>query len=86
MNLKDAANITRPMSHEDKSDVGAMAEEARLPDVDYLFLIDSLKYAYPHYGDPIEEAYHNGTDEELGRAFREQIEAYREEVRETRDD
>ena len=86
MKAKEAANITRPLSHEDEMEIRGMTEEARLPVVDYVFIIEAISNAMPEEADTILAAYNivNGNDYNwiwsLGEAVRIQIEKYRQEI------
>ncbi len=80
MKAKEAANITRPLSHEDEMEIKEMTEEARLPVVDYIFIIEAISNAMPEEADMILEAYNNDYNWILGEAVRIQIEKYRLEI------
>ena len=81
MKAKDAANIVRPLSHEDEMEIRGMTEEARLPVVDYVFIVEAISNAMPEEADAILETYNDDYYGLFGEAVRVQIEKYRQEIR-----
>ena len=81
MKTKDAANICKPLSHEDEMEIREMTEEAKLPVVDYVFIVEAISKAMPEEADTILAAYNHDYDWILGEAVRIQIEKYRQEIR-----